>query len=259
MRTRRVVIAAALMVLVVVAAGVTVRVIRHGRQQSTVSSALHAREVVLTREIEGLQSAVARLERHEFILPPGDIAVAVDDQLVQDLISAQLPLTADVQQFQLTLSAADVQFRGSPVVRLTGALHVRERPALGANVRVIGSLTDVEVDSAGGVLVATVSVDHLDIEDTVGLQAFVTGDTRDALSKRLRLEVAGRLPVLRVPVKIQPDLPLPAVTRGPVRLPAARLPIKMSVSSVIAAAGTLWIGVHAEAGAVVRVTAPGGR
>lgn len=256
---RRTVVILSLAGLVLVASVVAVRTVMLGRQQSSVRSALHEREVMLTREIEGLQAAVSRLERHEFILPPGDIAVAVDDRLVQQLIAAQLPFSADVQQFQLTLSTAEVQFRGSPVVRMTGALRVRDRPALGANVRVVGSLTNVEVDSSGGVLVATLSIDHLDLEDTVGLQALVSADARDALAKRLRLEVAGRLPLLRVPVKIQPDLPLPAVTRGPVRLAAARLPIKMSVSSVVAAGGTLWIGVHAEPGAVARAAVQGAR
>jgi len=101
---------------------------------------LRAQKVVLKREVDGLREAVARLEKGEPILPIDDVAIAIDDTLVRDLIAAQLPFEMDVDRFHVSLTEAEAQFRGSPVVRLRGALNVKKRPSLAAAVNVIGAL-----------------------------------------------------------------------------------------------------------------------
>jgi hypothetical protein len=84
--------------------------------------------VVLQREVEGYREAAARLERGEPVLPKEDVAIAISDALVRDLIGAQLPFEADVDKFHISLRTAEVKFRGSPVVELSGALNLKNRP-----------------------------------------------------------------------------------------------------------------------------------
>ena len=107
---------------------------------------LRAQKVVLKREVDGLREAVARLEKGEPILPLDDVAIAIDDTLLRDLIAAQLPFEMDVDRFHLSLTEAEAQFRGSPIVRLRGALNSKERPDLAAAVNVIGALEDIQVE-----------------------------------------------------------------------------------------------------------------
>ena len=114
---------------------------------------------------------MARLERGEPVLPLDDVAISIDDTFVRDLIAAQLPFEMDVDRFHLSLTEAEVQFRGSPVVRLRGALRLRERPDLEAAVTVIGALEDIRVEQATSTLRARIAVDHLGIEKAAGLES----------------------------------------------------------------------------------------
>ncbi len=155
---------------------------------------LRAQRVVLEREVSGLRETVARLERGEAVLPLDDVAIAIDDTLVRDLITAQLPFDMDVDRFHLTLKEAEVHFRGSPVVRLRGALNVKERPNLEAAVAVSGALEGIEVDRASSTLRAKIAVDHIRIEKAAGIESILSGSTLDELARMIRLEIKDRLP-----------------------------------------------------------------
>jgi len=213
---------------------------------------LRARRVVLQREVDGIRAVVTRLERGEPMLPLEDVAIAIDDGLVRDIIGAQLPFEADVDRFHLTLKEAEVHFKGSPVVRLRGALVVRERPALAAAVNVIGALEDINVDQATSTLRAKVAVDHLGIEKAAGIESILSGATLDEVARMVRLEIKDKLPPIQIPVKVQQSIDLPAVTRGPVRIDGARMPLAVAVSQVVAGQGRLWIAVHFQPGDVVK-------
>ena len=132
---------------------------------------LRAQKVVLEREVEGYREAAARLERGEPVLPKEDVAIAIADSLVRDLIAAQLPFEADVDKFHIALRTAEVKFRGSPVVELTGALNLKNRPNLQAAARVIGALEEIAVDPATATLKARISVDHLVTRAGRGIRA----------------------------------------------------------------------------------------
>ena len=82
---------------------------------------LRARKKVLEREVAGLRDAVGRLERHEPLLPEQDLAVAIDDTLLQGVIAAQLPFESEIGEFQLKLEQAEVHFRGAPDRRACAA------------------------------------------------------------------------------------------------------------------------------------------
>jgi hypothetical protein len=213
---------------------------------------LRARRVVLQREVDGIRAVVNRLERGEPMLPMGDVAIAIDDGLVRDIIGAQLPFEADVDRFHLTLNEAAVHFKGSPVVRLRGSLVVRERPALQAAVNVLGALEDIHVDEASATLRAKIAVDHLGIEKAAGIESVLSGATLDEVARVVRLQVKEKLPPIQIPVKVQQSIELPAVTRGPVRIDGASMPLQVAVSQVVAGQGRLWIAVHFQPGEMVK-------
>lgn len=211
-------------------------------------AALHARKVVAEREVEGLRAVVSRLERHEPMLPPGDVAVAIDEALVRGVIAAQLPLDVDVKEYRVRLDGADVSFHGSPVVRLRGKVSSDGWLGLEAQLDVIGALDRLAVDRGSSVLSAHIVIDHLTIEKASGLEAFLSGSTLDELGRMLRLEMAGKLPRVEVPVRVQQTIDLPAVTRGAVRMDGASFPLAVAVSQVTPIRGRLWIALHVEPG-----------
>ena len=220
---------------------------------------LRAQRVVLEREVEGLRAMVTRMERGEPMLPRNDIAVAVEEALVRDLLIAQLPFEADVDRFHVQLTSADVQFRGSPTLQLRGRIVVRDQPDLTAAVTVFGALDDVRVDQTSSTLLATVAADHLTIADVTGAAQFLSGETIDEVARLVRVELSSQLPTLRIPVRLQPSIDFPAVTEGPVRIDGARLPLDVVVSQVVAARGRLWVSVHVTPGAFVATPDAGAR
>jgi hypothetical protein len=207
---------------------------------------------VLQREVDGIREVVGRLERGEAMLPLDDVAIAIDDAFVRDIIGAQLPFEADVDRFHLTLKEAEVHFRGSPVVRLRGVLNLRERPGVEAAVTVIGALEDIVVDAGSSTLRARVAVDHIGIEKAAGIESILSGATLDEVARMVRLQVKDQLPPIQIPVKVQQSIDLPAVTRGPVRIDGARMPLQVAVSRVVAGQGRLWIAVHFQPGDLVK-------
>jgi hypothetical protein len=208
--------------------------------------------VVLQREVEGYREAAARLERGEPVLPKEDLAIAISDALVRDLIGAQLPFEADVDRFHISLKTAEVKFRGSPVVELTGALNLKDRPNLQAAAHVVGALEDIAVDPATATLKARISVDHLSLESVGGIEQLMSGATLDEVGRMIRMQIKDSLPQIQIPVKVQQSIELPAVTRGPVRLEGARMPLQVAVSQVLAGQGILWIAVHFQPGDLVK-------
>ncbi len=210
---------------------------------------LRAQRVVLEREVEGLRTLVARLERGEPLLPPDDIAIAVDEGLVRDLIVAQLPFATDIDRFHVELTGADVQFRGSATVQLRGRLHVRDQPDLMAAVTVFGALENVRVDEASSTLQATLAADHLSIAENTGIARYLSGGTIDEVARLARLQLVDRLPVIRIPVKVQQSIAFPGLTDGALRLDGASMPLEAVVSQVVAARGRLWVSVTVTPGA----------
>ena len=213
---------------------------------------LRAKKVVLKREVEGIREIVARLERGEPMLPLDDVAISIDDTFVRDLVAAQLPFDMDVDRFHLSLKEAEAQFRGSPVVRLRGALHLKEKPDLEATVNVIGALEDIQVDQSTSTLKARIAVDHIGIEKAAGIERVLAGSTLDEAARLVRLQIKDRLPPIQIPVKVQQSIDLPAVTNGPVRIDGARMPLQVAVSQVAAGQGKLWIAVHFQPGDLVK-------
>jgi hypothetical protein len=213
---------------------------------------LRAQKVVLKREVDGLREIVARLERGEPVLPLDDVVISIDDTFVRDLIAAQLPFDADVDRFHLSLKEAEARFRGSPVVRLRGALSLRSEPDLEAAVNVIGALEGIRVEPSSSTLEAKIVVDHIGIEKAAGIEKVLAESALDEVARLVRLRIKDQLPPIRIPVKVQQSIDLPAVTSGPVRIDGARMPLQVAVSQVTAGQGRLLISVHFQPGDFVK-------
>lgn len=216
------------------------------------SGELHAQKAALEREVKGLRESVAISERHEPLLPPGDFAVGIDESLLRGMIAAQLPFEGDAAGYHVTLTEAEVLFRGAPTVRLHGGLRRPGIVTLEAIVEVLGALEAITVDKARGVLKAKIAVDHIGIEKAAGVESFVSGAALDEVARAIRLELADQLPAVEIPVTVRQSIDLPAVTTGPVRLAGATLPIAASVSRVLAGQGRLWVAIHLQPGEIVK-------
>jgi hypothetical protein len=216
---------------------------------------LRAQKVVLQREVEGLRESVGRLERGEPVFPMEDIAVAIDEALLRDLIRAQLPFETDVDTLHLLLSQAEVGFQGAPTVRLRGRLTRAGLIDIEAAVEVIGALAEIAVDDAG-TLTAKIAVDHIQIEKAAGIEKLISGATMDEIARQLRLTIADKLPTIRIPVKLEQAIELPVVDEGPVRVAGARLPIAVGVDRVFAGQGRLWGAIRFKPGKFTKTTDP---
>jgi hypothetical protein len=216
---------------------------------------LRAQKVVLQREVEGLRESVSRLERGEPVFPMEDVAVAIDEALLRDLIQAELPFETDVDKLHLLLSEAEVRFQGAPTVRLQGRMTRSGLIDIEAAVEVIGALADIAVDDAG-TLTAKIAVDHIQIEKAAGVEKLITGATMDEIARELRLAIADRLPPIRIPVKLEQAIELPVVDEGPVRVAGARLPIDVAVDRVFAGQGRLWVAIRFKPGVFTKTTDP---
>jgi hypothetical protein len=223
---------------------------------------LRAQKVALEREVEGLRTTVARLERHETLLPPNDVVVAVADTLIRDVIAAQLPFDADVEQYKVHLVKVDVIVEASQVVRLRGSLFVRDNPALAADVSAVGVLEKIVIDGASSTLTARIALDHIGIDKVSGLESILNEAALDELARLARDQIANQLPVIQIPVKVQQTIEFPYAEVGPFRLAAASLPLQASVSQVVAGRGRIWIAIRiipgefVKAAPVARATSP---
>jgi len=213
---------------------------------------LHARRVVLEREVEGLREVVRRLDRGEPILPPHDVVVGVSDATVQDMLAPQLPLEVEASGFAVTMNEAELSFLGAPGITLRGSIHPVDHPDLVGEVKAIGTLDDIDVDPGSGTLRARVMIDHLDLVRIAGLEWFVSSGTTDELARSLRHAFERQIPQIQIPVRIEQAIDFPSVTEGPVRLQGARMPLAVGVSDVFAGSGMLWIGLRVEPGEIAK-------
>jgi hypothetical protein len=203
--------------------------------------------VVLEREVAGLRETVGRLERGEAILPPDDVLVSVSDRLLGDLLNAQLPLAIEAGEFELRLERADVAFRNSPLVTLSGGAF--RRGARVADAPGLGALEGIAIDSESGTLGARLAIDHLDLLRVHGLESLLPAGATDELARSLRERLQARIPRVDIPIEIERRIVLPPVSEGPVRLRGATIPLDVAVEDVYTSTGDLWIALKVAPGA----------
>jgi hypothetical protein len=217
----------------------------------------HAKLALLQREVSGLRASVAKLERGEPVLPEDAVVVSIAEGVVKQFLAAQLPFTIEVEIYKIEIKEAQANFTGTPSVTLQGAIVHKEHPDYVGEVRAIGALDSIAVDSSSGTLRARVAIDHVDLLQMGGLERILGGGTLDELARRVRLQLAGQVPEIQIPVKIEQKIDLPSITEGPVRLQGASMPLAVSVADVFAGQGNLWIALSVVPGELVKVKAGG--
>lgn len=213
---------------------------------------LQAEKALVERELDGLRDSAARLYRGESLFPLSDVIISIDETFVQGLIAASLPIDLATAPYRVVLTSAEVGFNGAPTVRLRGTITREGMVNLDADVNLIGALSGMEIDAATSTLRAVIAADHLEITRAEGLESLLSGSSLDDVARLVRLEIASQLPAIEIPVRVQQDIEIPAVTDGPVRLAGGRLPVRASVSRVFASDHRLWIGLHIELGQVAK-------
>lgn len=237
---------------VVVGVAMAVAVATAGCRGSDGGGSLHAQQVSLEREVEGLRERIGKSEGGGSILRDDAVVSAISESVVREFLTAQLPFDLEVQAYQISLKQADVAFAGTPSVTLTGTIVHNDYPALVGEVRMLGALEDVRVDPASGTLQASVAVDHIDLLQMAGFEKYLHGETVDELARTVRLQLGGKIPTVQIPVKIEQQIDLPEVTDGPVRLQGATMPLKVAVADVFASGGVLWVAIEVVPGEMVK-------
>ena len=217
---------------------------------------LHAKLALLEREVAGLRTSVAKMERGEPVLPEQAAVVSIGEVVAKQFIDAQLPFRIEVETYRIEMTQAEASFKGTPAVVLTGSIVHQDHPDYVGEVRAIGALDSIQVDDASGTLRARIAVDHVDLLKMGGLEKLLAGGTMDELARSIRMQLAGKIPDVQIPVKIEQGIELPSVTDGPVRIQGATMPLKVAVADVLATAGTLWIAIEVVPGELVRGASP---
>jgi hypothetical protein len=161
--------------------------------------------------------------------------VAVSEAVIKEFLDAQLPFEVDAGSFKVRLVQGEAVFKGSPAVHLTGEITPIDHPDLVGEIAAQGALENIQVDSRSGTLRATIVLDHVELVRMAGL--------------------AGRLPEVQIPVKIEQGIELPSVTDGPVLIQGARMPLAVAVADVFAGNGLLWVAVKVVPGELVKTGA----
>jgi hypothetical protein len=204
---------------------------------------------VLERRIEGARRLLAAA-RQGPLVPFEQMVAVVDERLIGDLISSVTPYERVVDDtYRVRVDSAAVEFQaGFALVRLDGrASLVRAAPdGAFADVSLYSGLDVRGVDPASGVLRARLNiiaftarrVGLLGMEPPV--RRLIEDLTREEISK---FDVFNS--ELEIPVRFDEALKLPRVNAGDeddrVRIPAARIPLRVSVQGVKVIARKLWI------------------
>jgi hypothetical protein len=176
--------------------------------------------------------------------------------VIKEFLDAQLPFEAEAGSFKVRLVQGEALFKGSPAVHLTGEITPTDHPDLVGEIAAQGALENIKVDPGSGTLRATIAIDHVELVKMAGLEKFVGGGSLDELGRVVRKQLAGRLPEVQIPVKIEQGIELPSVTDGPVLIQGARMPLEVAVADVFAGSGLLWVAVRVVPGELVKTGAP---
>jgi hypothetical protein len=167
-------------------------------------------------------------------------------------MNAQLPFEAETEKFKVKLSEGKAVFQGSPAIHLAGTIWPSEHPDIVGEVRILGALEDIRVETEGGTLRATLALDHVDLVQMGGLEKYVPDGSLNELARRVRLALEPKLPPLQIPVTIEQAVELPTVTDGPVRIHGARMPLEIGVAEVFTGRGNLWVAIRVVPGELAK-------
>lgn len=210
----------------------------------------------LERQLQGLTALVAEAQAGAlFPDAPDRVLVLVDQGLIQRLITALTPsehIVAD--RYHVVVTGARVLFEdGFALVRLDGRATfagVAESDVF-ADLTVVGDLELPMEQRKRDVLNARIHVIAVDARQVaVGRPTRRAETLVEDLSRTKLEEFAALASSLEIPVRQEQAITIPPVgPEGPVRIAAASLPLRLSLLSVRAFHGKLWIAMRASIGA----------
>jgi hypothetical protein len=212
-------------------------------------------EATLDRRRRGLAALVAQAEAGALFPDASDrVLVLVDQGLIQRLLTALTPSEHIVDdRYRVVVTGARVVFDdGFALVRLDGRASlagVAEADVF-ADLTVLGDLDIPVHQERRTALKARI---HVLAVDARLVEVLAPSRRAEALVEELgrtRLEAFAALASsLEIPVRQEHEINIPAVgPEGPVRIAAASVPVHLSLSSVRAFHGKLWISMGVATG-----------
>jgi hypothetical protein len=222
-----------------------------GCAPSEEESAFLARKTLLLRQNRGIRELIAEGERGSMV-PADRFLVGIDEKIVADLFSAQLPLERPLgKHFIVRLDSATVLLRDKfGVVTISGILYRPSTPDRKTAVQIFGGLGAVSIDSTTDMLSVSIAIDRIELLQAGMLEGILGGGGKKFLAEKGRDMLQDALPSLRIPVALGRKIQIPAIEEGGVRLDSLVVPLNLSVERVIAAQNKLWVTLNAEIGRV---------
>ena len=218
-----------------------------GCRKPPVSPRKSAEQAILERRKAGLQALLERARRGP--LPFNQVLVAIDQSLVQQLITSALPFKRVVNnEYQVTIETVTVNFDDAfALIKLGGRVAMVSRPdTTFADVAVYGALDIVELDPVSGVLRGQVKVVGLDATK-VSVLGVVTKTAENLLEEFAgdKVEELGTLfSKLEIPVKLEKEIVIPGFgPDGPVQIKEARIQMSGAVTDVTAYRNRLYVSI----------------
>jgi hypothetical protein len=210
----------------------------------------HAEAAILKREVEALQELVHAAEGDTLISPRG-LAVGIREDIVKNLLSASLPqefVIAD--QLRVQITSADVSFQSSQgLVTLRGRVTRFDKADDFADVVCSGGIGTPQVSSMGR-LTVRIALDRFEIPRVAagGRESRVLRSAVDTLSQQSLGAIRDGLAPLEIPVRLQQQVPVAGIAEGPVQIAPGQIPLKVTVTRVMAISGRLWILIDVAVG-----------
>lgn len=222
-----------------------------GCAPSEEESVFLGRKALLERQNRGIRELIAEAARGSMV-PADRFLVGIDEKIVGDLFSAQLPLERPLgKRFVVRLESATILLRDKlGVVTIEGIIYRPATPDRKTAVRILGGLGAVVVDSTTDMLSINIAIDHIELLQAGALESVLGRGGKKFLAEKSRILLQDALPSLRIPVALARKIRIPAIEEGGVRLDSLVVPLNLSVERVIAARNKLWVTLNAEIGRV---------
>jgi hypothetical protein len=206
-------------------------------------------EILLERQEQGLKSLIAAAKEGRLI-PFDQVLVVVSQELVQSLIEATLPLEQVLaERYRVRAESVHVTFDdGFALVQLRGRASLVTDDQTQAEIDIYGGIDIVDLDPQSGILRGRVTILAVDTQhvNVIGVPTPVRRLVDDLGREQLKV-FEPLLQSIEIPVKLEQNLQLPAVSQSGVRIPEASLPLQAAVVDVKAFRGRLWICATAKA------------
>jgi hypothetical protein len=214
-----------------------------------------AAEALLLRQRQGMNALLDRTRGGRLLEPAaGRVVVAVDQALVQSLLSTYLPADHTLEAgWQVHLNDAQVTFEdGLALVRLVGRISPADAPPeeLFADLEVWGDLSLAETQPRPDVLLCRVNLIAVEAKRVDVVVRVKEAESLVADVGRARLsDFAALAPAFEIPVRREHTVEIPGTPPGEeVRIAPVRIDVRLTLADMDAHRGRLWLAMDVELG-----------